>query len=61
MARFQAFVSQVTRFQTDEDSIYIKVSITKSKLGFTSCSTATVILGRVLSIATCGTRTHRGD
>ena len=29
--------------------------------GLTSCSTARVILGQVLSIATCGTRTHRGD
>ena len=29
--------------------------------GFTSRSTARVILGQVLSIATCGTRTHRGD
>ena len=27
----------------------------------TSRSTARVILGQVLSIATCGTRTHRGD
>ena len=26
-----------------------------------SCSTARVILGQVLSSATCGTRTHRGD
>ena len=29
--------------------------------GFTSRSTARVILGQVLRIATCGTRTHRGD
>ena len=29
--------------------------------GFMSCSTARVILGQVLNIATCGTRTHRGD
>ena len=29
--------------------------------GLTSRSTARVILGQVLSIATCGTRTHRGD
>ena len=29
--------------------------------GFTSHSTARVILGQVLRIATCGTRTHRGD
>ena len=29
--------------------------------GFTSRSTARVILGQVLTIATCGTRTHRGD
>ena len=29
--------------------------------GFTSRLTARVILGQVLSIATCGTRTHRGD
>ena len=28
--------------------------------GFTSRSTARVILGQVLRIATCGTRTHRG-
>ena len=27
--------------------------------GFTSCSITMVILGQVLSIATCGTRTHR--
>ena len=33
----------------------------RSKLGFTSRSTARVILGQVLRIATCGTRTHRGD
>ena len=29
--------------------------------GFTSRLTARVILGQVLRIATCGTRTHRGD
>ena len=29
--------------------------------GFKSRSTARVILGQVLRIATCGTRTHRGD
>ena len=29
--------------------------------GFTSRSTARVILGQVLRNATCGTRTHRGD
>ena len=29
--------------------------------GFMSRSTARVILGQVLRIATCGTRTHRGD
>ena len=29
--------------------------------GLTSPPTARVILGQVLSIATCGTRTHRGD
>ena len=29
--------------------------------GFTSRSTARVILGQVLRVATCGTRTHRGD
>ena len=29
--------------------------------GFTSRSTARVILGQVLRIDTCGTRTHRGD
>ena len=29
--------------------------------GFTSRSTARVILGQVPRIATCGTRTHRGD
>ena len=29
--------------------------------GFTSRSTARVILGQVFRIATCGTRTHRGD
>ena len=29
--------------------------------GFMSCSTTRVILGQILSIATCGTRTHRGD
>ena len=29
--------------------------------GLTSRSTARVILGQVLRIATCGTRTHRGD
>ena len=28
---------------------------------FTPCSTARVLWGKVLSIATCGTRTHRGD
>ena len=28
--------------------------------GLTSCSTARVILGQVLSIATCGTRTQGG-
>ena len=34
----------------------------KSKLRFyKSHSTARVILGQVLSIATCGTRIHRGD
>ena len=27
--------------------------------GFTLCSTARVMLGQVLSIVTCGTRTHR--
>ena len=32
-----------------------------TKLGFTSRSTARVILGQVLRIATCGTQTHRGD
>ena len=34
---------------------------TNQSWGFTYRSTARVILGQVLRIATCGTRTHRGD
>ena len=38
------------------------LKFSKFKVGvFTSRSTARVILGQVLRIATCGTRTHRGD
>ena len=36
-------------------------SLQSQSRGFTSLSTARVILGQVLRIATCGTRTHRGD
>ena len=43
------------------DAEYItQIIFSKSKLGFLR-STARVILGQVLRIATCGTRTHRGD
>ena len=38
-----------------------KATLDDQSWGFTSRSTARVILGQVLRIATCGTRTHRGD
>ena len=43
-----------------KDDTQFKVKVGQS-WGFTSRSTARVILGHVLRIATCGTRTHRGD
>ena len=48
---------------TDENGTHlIVVDMDKGQSwGFTSRSTARVILGQVLRIATCGTRTHRGD
>ena len=39
----------------------LMVALLDQSWGFTSRSTARVILGQVLRIATCGTRTHRGD
>ena len=50
----------------DKKFIHIYLCITPNvnqsqSWGLTSRSTARVILGQVLSIATCGTRTHRGD
>ena len=47
-------------FKFNEWDQFIKVAQSQS-WGLTSRSTARVILGQVLSIATCGTRTHRGD
>ena len=49
-----------------EQSSFAKLKDGLSKVkgqswGFTSRSTARVILGQVLRIATCGTRTYRGD
>ena len=50
-----------------QDKVTLKTKITNTvkvkgqSWGFTSRSTARVILGQVLRIATCGTRTHRGD
>ena len=41
--------------------LVLEVLVKGQSWGFTSRSTARVILGQVLRIATCGTRTHRGD
>ena len=58
-------LKQLQEFQTKDDDIwlidYMKSGEKGQSWGFTSRSTARVILGQVLRIATCGTRTHRGD
>ena len=58
------YASNAKRKQNNLEHI-LKADIEKlvkgQSWGFTSHSTARVILGQVLRIATCGTRTHRGD
>ena len=48
-------------FKNKPINLHVSPLMTSQSWGLTSRSTARVILGQVLSIATCGTRTHRGD
>ena len=53
---------RVRRYLNHETAVKVANALVKGQSwGFTSRSTARVILGQVLRIATCGTRTHRGD
>ena len=48
-------------FNNREVPMHFRIKGQSQSWGFMSRSTARVILGQVLRIATCGTRTHRGD
>ena len=50
-----------TSIQVQRKKVFKNDKVKGQSWGFTSRSTARVILGQVLRIATCGTRTHRGD
>ena len=58
----QAIYSHIASYkQETSETCHLFFSCQSQSWGFTSRSTARVILGQVLSIVTCGTRTHRGD
>ena len=54
------FIQRLPLFDIFGAVILLAFQSQSQSWGFTSRSTARVILGQVLSIATCGTRTHRG-